>query len=202
MALRRIEQSNHFSFLDIRQNYFFAGCNTITDWGYGRSSLVNRVLSDLVCSSNFVLKRRRFTPAVFGFLLCCAQGCFYIPSGKINSNKSSAKWGTSSTTRVKRRQSGQVRCAIKAYGHFDPRTKSYFTPKLEKRTSLSNKFLIRSEITSFNRNEMSIERNDRIPLQQGLQFFAKRNEMKWKDRSYIFYVRNISFTQNQASLPR
>ena len=202
MALPRIEQSNHLSFLDIRQSYFFAGCNTITDWGYGRSSLVNRVLSDLVCSSNFVLKRRRFTPAVFGFLLCCAQGCFYIPSGKINSNKSSAKWGTSSTKRVKRRQPGQVRCATTAYGHFNPRTKKQRVISLlrwRKERAYQTNFW-------FGAKQLHIlATNSKWPLNETtgyrynrayMHYFAKRNEMKWKDRSYIFFVRNISFTQN------
>ena len=45
---------------------------------------------------------------------------------------------------------------------FRPRTKSYFAPQLIKRTSLSNKFLGRSEATSHAWNKMTMERNDRI----------------------------------------
>ena len=48
-------------------------------------------------------------------------------------------------------------------GLFVPRTNSYFAPYLDKTTSLLNKFLVRNEITSYNWNEINMERNDRIP---------------------------------------
>lgn len=48
---------------------------------------------------------------------------------------------------------------ISFQGLFFARTKSYFAPWLDKRKSLLNKFLVRSETTSWN-----MERNDRIPL--------------------------------------
>ena len=48
----------------------------------------------------------------------------------------------------------------RVYGHFVPRTMSYFAPLLDKRTSLLNKFLVRREVTSYTRKEMTTERND------------------------------------------
>ena len=45
---------------------------------------------------------------------------------------------------------------------------SYFAPQLDKRMSLLNKFLVRSEITSYTWNEMTMERNDRIPVRGGV----------------------------------
>ena len=174
MALLRIEKSNHLSFLDIHQNYFCAGCNTITGWGYGRFSLINLVLGDLVCSTNFVEKRRRFTLAVFGFLLCCAQCCFHISSGKTNSNKSSAKWRASSTKRVKRRQYGQVRGATTAYGHFDPRTELFHSFVEEKNEPI--KQISGSERNNFlysGRNDHGTKRPDTATA--GLTLISETN---------------------------
>ena len=64
---------------------------------------------------------------------------------------------------------------ISFHGLFVPRTKSHFDPQLDKRTSLLNKFLVRSEITSYTWNEMTMEQNDRIPLRISLCLSTRKH---------------------------
>ena len=53
-------------------------------------------------------------------------------------------------------------------------SKSYFAPSLDKRTSLLKKFLVRRERTSYTWNEMTMERNDRIPSLYHYMFASER----------------------------
>ena len=56
------------------------------------------------------------------------------------------------------------------HGLFVPRTKSIFAPRLNESTSLLNKFLGRSEATSYASKEMTMERND---PQQSLRIISE-----------------------------